>query len=127
MLPSNNVNKYFWRISYWSEYGSFCIYVHSKKKNIRINIFHSLQLLKMTKIERLNTRVENLLFKAVQEVLEVVKETVTEYQERTARTQRENQSLKRRLQELQDRCNLQTTGKNVEKEFGATTTTKKKV
>lgn len=57
----------------------------------------------MAKIERLNLKVEKLLSKAVQEVLEVVKETVVEYQEKTARTQRENQSLKRRLQELQDK------------------------
>ncbi|KAK2820362.1 hypothetical protein Q5P01_023321 [Channa striata] len=62
----------------------------------------------MTKIERLNTRVGKLLSKAVQEVLEVVKETVLEYQEKAARTQRENQSLKRRLQELQDRSNSQS-------------------
>ncbi|KAF3704440.1 Zinc finger protein 41 -like protein [Channa argus] len=62
----------------------------------------------MTKIERLNTRVEKLLSKAVQEVLEVVKDTVLEYQEKAARTQRENQSLKRRLQELQDKINSQS-------------------
>ena len=43
-----------------------------------------------------------LLTVAVQEVLDVVKETVSEYQEKTARTQRENHSLKRRLQELQE-------------------------
>ncbi|XP_063749531.1 zinc finger protein 436-like [Eleginops maclovinus] len=56
----------------------------------------------MSKIERLNARVAKLLTEAVQEVLEVVKETVSEFQERTARTQRENDSLKRRLQELQE-------------------------
>ncbi|XP_074476368.1 uncharacterized protein LOC141758657 [Sebastes fasciatus] len=56
----------------------------------------------MSKLERLNARVAKLLTDAVQEVLEVVKETVSEYQEKTARTQRENESLKRRLQELQD-------------------------
>ncbi|KAM9336647.1 uncharacterized protein ABDE67_019685 [Symphorus nematophorus] len=56
----------------------------------------------MTKLERLNARVAKLLSEAVQEVLEVVKETVSEYQEKTARTQRENESLKRRLQELRD-------------------------
>ncbi|XP_030610133.1 zinc finger protein 252-like [Archocentrus centrarchus] len=64
----------------------------------------------MAKIERLNARVEKLLSKAVQEVLDVVRETVFEYQEKTARTQRENQSLKRRLQELQDRMNLESSG-----------------
>ncbi|CAL8380810.1 unnamed protein product [Gadus morhua 'NCC'] len=57
----------------------------------------------MAKLERLNARVAKLLTVAVQEVLEVVKETVSEYQDKTARTQRENESLKRRLQELQER------------------------
>ncbi|XP_059179990.1 zinc finger protein 568-like [Centropristis striata] len=56
----------------------------------------------MSKLERLNARVAKLLTEAVQEVLNVVKDTVSEYQEKTARTQRENESLKRRLQELQD-------------------------
>ncbi|XP_056286569.1 zinc finger protein 16-like [Pseudoliparis swirei] len=60
----------------------------------------------MSKIERLNARVEKLLSKALQEVLEVVKETVSEYQEKTTRTQRENQSLKRRVQELQLKLQL---------------------
>ncbi|CAJ1081106.1 zinc finger and SCAN domain-containing protein 21-like [Xyrichtys novacula] len=59
-------------------------------------------VLMMSKLERLNARVTKLLTDAVQEVLEVVKETVSEYQSKTARTQRENMSLKRRLQELQD-------------------------
>ena len=56
----------------------------------------------MSKLERLSARVAKLLTVAVQEVLDVVKETVSEYQEKTARTQRENHSLKRRLQELQE-------------------------
>ncbi|XP_074519388.1 uncharacterized protein LOC141785134 [Halichoeres trimaculatus] len=56
----------------------------------------------MSKLERLNARVAKLLTEAVQEVLEVVKETVSEYQAKTTRTQRENESLKRRLQELQE-------------------------
>lgn len=43
-----------------------------------------------------------MLAEAVQEVLEIVKATVSEYKEKTARTQRENSSLRRRLQELQD-------------------------
>ncbi|CAK6970990.1 zinc finger protein 596-like [Scomber scombrus] len=64
----------------------------------------------MSKIDRLNARVGKLLFKAVQEVLEVVKETVSEYQEKTARTQRENQSLKRRLLELQEKLQLDSNG-----------------
>ncbi|XP_038154728.1 zinc finger protein 135-like [Cyprinodon tularosa] len=57
----------------------------------------------MSKLERLNARVAKLLTEAVQEVLEVVKETVLEYQQRTSRTQRENESLKRKLHELQVR------------------------
>ncbi|XP_069547759.1 zinc finger and SCAN domain-containing protein 21-like [Brachyistius frenatus] len=63
----------------------------------------------MSKLDRLNARVAKLLTVAVQEVLEVVKETVSEYQEKTARTQRENESLKRRLQELQDRISKGST------------------
>ncbi|KAI1896378.1 hypothetical protein AGOR_G00094170 [Albula goreensis] len=57
----------------------------------------------MSKLERLNARVAKLLTVAVHEVLDVVRETVSEYQEKTARTQRENESLRRRLQELQDK------------------------
>ncbi|XP_062331449.1 zinc finger protein 397-like [Osmerus eperlanus] len=56
----------------------------------------------MSKLERLNARVARLLTVAVHEVLDVVKETVSEYQEKTARTLRENDSLKRRVQELQE-------------------------
>ena len=65
---------------------------------------------RMSKLDRLNARVEKLLTVAVYEVLEVVKETVSEYQEKTARTQRENESLKRRLQELQDEIKRENTG-----------------
>lgn len=68
----------------------------------------------MSKIERLNGRLEKLLSQAVQEVLEVVRETVSEYQEKTARTQRENQSLRRRLVELQDKMNLESRGKTTQ-------------
>ncbi|XP_036402230.1 zinc finger protein 891-like [Megalops cyprinoides] len=64
----------------------------------------------MSKIERLNARVSKLLTVAVQEVLEVVRETVSEYQEKTARTQRENERLRRRLQELQDKVTRGNTG-----------------
>ncbi|XP_018542809.1 zinc finger protein 813 isoform X1 [Lates calcarifer] len=67
------------------------------------------RLLRMSKLERLNARVAKLLTEAVQEVLEVVKETVSEYQEKTARTQRENESLKKRLQELQDKITKEST------------------
>ncbi|XP_071318115.1 uncharacterized protein [Trachinotus anak] len=63
----------------------------------------------MSKLERLNARVAKLLTEAVQEVLEVVKETVSEYQQKTVRTQRENESLKRRVQELQDKITKEST------------------
>lgn len=53
-----------------------------------------------------------LLTVAVHEVLEVVKETVSEYQEKTARTQRENESLRRRLQEMQDKMKRENTGES---------------
>ncbi|XP_034717113.1 rho-related GTP-binding protein RhoG-like isoform X1 [Etheostoma cragini] len=67
-------------------------------------------VLLMSKLDRLNARVAKLLTEAVQEVLEVVKETVSEYQEKTARTQRENESLRRRLQELQDTIPRESSG-----------------
>ncbi|XP_041932800.1 zinc finger protein 394-like [Alosa sapidissima] len=57
--------------------------------------------MKMSKIERLNARVSKLLTAAVHEVLEVVKDTVSEYQEKTARTQRENERLRKKLEKLQ--------------------------
>lgn len=61
-------------------------------------------------MERLNARVAKLLTEAVNEVLDVVKETVSEYQQKTARTQRENESLKRRLRELQESTPKENTG-----------------
>ncbi|CAB1312103.1 unnamed protein product [Coregonus sp. 'balchen'] len=67
-------------------------------------------LRKMSKIERLNARVAKLLTVAVHEVLQVVKETVSEYQENTARTQRENESLRKIVQELQDKMKSENTG-----------------
>lgn len=56
----------------------------------------------MSKLERLNASVAQLLAVAVHEVLDVVGQAVTEYQEETARTRRENDSLKRRLRDLQE-------------------------
>ncbi|XP_063078112.1 zinc finger protein 252-like isoform X2 [Engraulis encrasicolus] len=50
-----------------------------------------------TKIDRLNERVSRLLTAAVNEVLELVRDTVSEYQEKTSRTQRENERLRKRL------------------------------
>ncbi|KAG5831953.1 hypothetical protein ANANG_G00285950 [Anguilla anguilla] len=56
----------------------------------------------MSKMERLNASVAQLLAVAVHEVLDVVGQAVSEYQEETARTRRENDSLKRRVRELQE-------------------------
>ncbi|KAI4888579.1 hypothetical protein NFI96_021064 [Prochilodus magdalenae] len=53
----------------------------------------------VTKLDRLNVRVSKLLTVAVHEVLEVVRETVSEYQEKTARTQRENERLRLKLRD----------------------------
>ncbi|KAJ8414203.1 hypothetical protein AAFF_G00050730 [Aldrovandia affinis] len=79
----------------------------TRRKN---KIIKNEELCRMSKIERLNARVAKLLTVAVREVLEVVRETVSEYQEKTARTQRENESLRRRLQELQDKVKRVSTG-----------------
>lgn len=65
----------------------------------------------MSKVERLNARVAKLLTVAVHEVLEVVRETVSEYQEKTARTQRENERLRRKVQELQGKQRRDCVGK----------------
>ncbi|XP_062859319.1 zinc finger protein 180-like [Trichomycterus rosablanca] len=56
----------------------------------------------MNRVEQLNQRVQELLLVAVQQVLQVVKETVCEYEEKNLHTQRENQRLRRRVQELQN-------------------------
>ncbi|KAI1884760.1 hypothetical protein AGOR_G00229820 [Albula goreensis] len=64
----------------------------------------------MSKIERLNASVAQLLAVAVHEVLDVVGQAVSEYQEETARTQRENETLKRRLRELQEVVKRVSTG-----------------
>ncbi|XP_017579102.1 zinc finger protein 135-like [Pygocentrus nattereri] len=50
----------------------------------------------------LRARVNALLSAAVQEVLEAVKETVSEYEEHRSRTERENEALRRRVRELQE-------------------------
>ncbi|KAG9267281.1 zinc finger protein 583 [Astyanax mexicanus] len=49
----------------------------------------------------LRARVNALLSAAVHEVLEAVRETVTEYEEQRSRTERENEALRRRVRELQ--------------------------
>ncbi|XP_035259904.1 zinc finger protein with KRAB and SCAN domains 4-like isoform X2 [Anguilla anguilla] len=82
----------------------------AKQRVLEERYEHTLKSSTMSKIERLNARVAKLLTVAVHEVLEVVRETVSEYQEKTARTQRENESLRRRLQELQDKVKRASTG-----------------
>lgn len=50
----------------------------------------------------LRARVSALLGAAVQEVLETVRESVTEFEEQRSKTERENQTLRRRVRELQE-------------------------
>ncbi|KAI1896352.1 hypothetical protein AGOR_G00093910 [Albula goreensis] len=59
-----------------------------------------LDLLIMTKLQLLNSYLKERLMVAVQEILDVVKETVCEYQEENIRTKTENESLKRKLHEF---------------------------
>ncbi|KAJ8402608.1 hypothetical protein AAFF_G00366910 [Aldrovandia affinis] len=54
----------------------------------------------MTKLRLLNAYLTERLMVAVREILEVVEGTVSEYQEEAARTQRENEDLRRRLREV---------------------------
>ncbi|XP_036408441.1 zinc finger protein 506-like [Megalops cyprinoides] len=54
----------------------------------------------MTKLQILNAYLTERLMVAVREILEVVGETVSEYQEETARIHRENESLRRKLREV---------------------------
>ncbi|XP_064172247.1 zinc finger protein 358-like [Anguilla rostrata] len=54
----------------------------------------------MTKLGLLNAYLTERLMVAVREILEVVEGTVSEYQEEAARTHRENEKLRRRLQEV---------------------------
>ncbi|TSL75244.1 Zinc finger and SCAN domain-containing protein 20 [Bagarius yarrelli] len=64
--------------------------------------------MEMSKAERLNERVSELLAAAVQRVLEAVRDTVQEYEEKSTRTQRENERLRRRVQELQEQLDRDT-------------------
>lgn len=66
----------------------------------------------MSKAERLNERVSELLTAAVQRVLEAVRDTVREYEEKSAHTQMENERLRRRVQELQDQLDRDTAGRH---------------
>lgn len=67
--------------------------------------------MEMSKAERLNERVSELLTAAVQRVLEAVRDTVREYEEKSAHTQRENERLRRRVQELQDQLDRDAAGR----------------
>ncbi|XP_036402212.1 zinc finger protein 500-like isoform X2 [Megalops cyprinoides] len=54
----------------------------------------------MTKLQLLNTFLTERLMVAVQEILEVVGDTVSEYQEETARIKKENENLRCKLREV---------------------------
>ncbi|XP_074551982.1 uncharacterized protein LOC141809067 [Halichoeres trimaculatus] len=54
----------------------------------------------MTKLQLLNAYLTERLTVVVKEILDVVEDTVTEYREETARTQRENESLRRQLRDI---------------------------
>ncbi|KAJ8364367.1 hypothetical protein SKAU_G00131980 [Synaphobranchus kaupii] len=56
--------------------------------------------IKMTKLQILNAFMTERLMVAVQEILAVVGNTVSEYQQETARIKRENESLKWKLHEV---------------------------
>ncbi|CAB1352163.1 unnamed protein product, partial [Coregonus sp. 'balchen'] len=51
----------------------------------------------MTKLQYLNVYLTERLMQAAEEILRVVGDTISEYQEEIARTKRENQYLKRHL------------------------------
>lgn len=54
----------------------------------------------MTKLQLLNAYLTERLTVVVKEILDVVEDTVTEYREETARTRRENESLRRQLRDI---------------------------
>ncbi|KAF3845869.1 hypothetical protein F7725_002947 [Dissostichus mawsoni] len=54
----------------------------------------------MTKLQLLNAYLTERLTVVVKEILDVVEDTVTEYREETARTKRENESLRRQLRDI---------------------------
>ncbi|XP_059204733.1 zinc finger protein 263-like [Centropristis striata] len=54
----------------------------------------------MTKLQLLNAFLTERLTVVVKEILDVVEDTVTEYREETARTKRENESLRRQLRDI---------------------------
>lgn len=55
---------------------------------------------KMTKLQLLNAYLTERLTVVVKEILDVVEDTVTEYQEEAAKTKRENESLRRQLRDI---------------------------
>lgn len=57
----------------------------------------------MSQMDLLVTNVAELLTAAVQEVLHLMGQAVSEYQKETARTRLENQNLQLKLKELQER------------------------
>ncbi|XP_074513180.1 uncharacterized protein LOC141781368 [Sebastes fasciatus] len=54
----------------------------------------------MTKVQLLSSYLTERLTAVVKEILDVVEDTVTEYREETARTRRENDSLRRQLRDI---------------------------
>ncbi|KAM3597306.1 uncharacterized protein V6R79_002833 [Siganus canaliculatus] len=54
----------------------------------------------MTRLQLLNAYLTERLTLVVKEILDVVEDTVTEYREETARTKRENESLRRQLRDI---------------------------
>ncbi|KAM9391418.1 uncharacterized protein KZ484_002873 [Pholidichthys leucotaenia] len=54
----------------------------------------------MTKLQLLNAYLTERLTVVVKEILDVVEDTVAEYREETARTKRENESLRRQLRDI---------------------------
>ncbi|XP_034045595.1 zinc finger protein 358-like [Thalassophryne amazonica] len=54
----------------------------------------------MTRLQVLNAYLTERLATVVKEILDVVEDTVTEYREETARTRRENESLRRQLRDI---------------------------
>lgn len=54
----------------------------------------------MTKLQLLSAYLTERLTAVVKEVLDVVEDTVAEYREETARTRRENESLRRQLRDI---------------------------
>lgn len=54
----------------------------------------------MTKLQLLSAYLTERLTAVVKEVLDVVEDTVAQYREETARTRRENESLRRQLRDI---------------------------